>query len=742
MDMKEVLIRNYMPYAKGTIISRAIPAIDGMKPANRRILYAMFESGLLNSDKKKSSNIAGQVMTFHPHGDSSIYDTMVGMTESNESLNVPYISGKGNFGKVWSQATAYAAPRYTEANLAKICNEIFDGIRENAVDMVPNFDNTVMEPKLLPVKFPTVLVNTSSGIAVGYSSNIAPFGLKEVCEATSGVMKGKIKTVEELMDVLGAPEFPTGGFIHVDKHELMKLGQTGKGTFTVSGAVQVYQDRIIVREIPYKTSVEAIVEDIRGLMKTELKEVSSVKDLSDIKGLNIQILLRRGANPRKVLKKINRYTKLRMQMSFNNTVIINNRCVTIGVWDIVQEWIKFRMETVQRLYTYRAEKKAKQVHLLEAWEKVKDDIIGVIEILTKHSEDEAKKLLKERFDLDDEQSEYFLDIKVRLITKNRMAGKLEELGVARVELQRFQSIATDEAVRSELIQCELDEIGKKYGNERKCSLAEPLVEEVVDEEENKIDDSEVSIILTQKGYLKKLVSLRDYTDYEENPNDPTIWRVRMRNNEYLLVFTYSGVCYKILADNIETTRGYAKQYIYSLADKYDDSEIMFVTGSGDYSGCFNIIYDNGKACKGCRVNLKRVAGNRSRYRSIYKPGNKSNMWCTTENKFFIITRNRNAAYADIEFMSRLGINYSSFRIARIASNDSMFGIQPASRVPNFDSIDLDRYNKDYCVKIRDALWEGAREEKQKQQEQEEGQRLLKLANEKIDEIVNSKPEDD
>lgn len=731
MDMKEVLIRNYMPYAKGTIISRAIPAIDGMKPANRRILYAMFENGLLNSDKRKSSNIAGQVMTWHPHGDGSIYDTMVRMTESNESLNAPYISGKGNFGKVWSQSTAYAASRYTEAGLAKICNEIFDGIRENAVDMVPNFDNTVLEPKLLPVKFPTVLVNTSYGIAVGYSSNIAPFGLKEVCEATSGVMQGKINTVEELMEVLGAPEFPTGGFIHVDKNELMKLGQTGRGTFTVSGAVQVYQDRIIVREIPYKTSVEAIVDDIRNLMKTELKEVSSVKDLSDIKGLNIQILLRRGANPRKVLKKINRYTKLRMQMSFNNTVIINNRCVTLGVWDIIQEWIKFRMETVRRLYEFRADKKSKQVHLLEAWEKVKDDITGVVEILTKHSEEEAKQLLHDKFDLDDEQAEYFLDIKVRLITKNRMAGKLAELENARAELQRFTSVATNESVRSALICTELDEIGKKYGHDRKCLLADPIVEEVTEEDESKIDDSAVTIILTEKGYLKKLVSLRDYSDFTDNPNDPTAWKVQMRNNEHLLVFTYSGVCYKILADDIETYRGYPKQYIYSLADKFDDSEIMFVTGSGDYSGSFNVIYASGK---GHKVYLERVSGKRARYRSIFEPGDRTNMWCTTEDKFFIITKHRNAAFADVGLMSQIG-RQSSFRVGRIMKGDEMFGVQPASRVPDFDTIDLERYSKAYCVKIRDALWEGAREQKEKQAEQKEKEEMLRKADESMNNIL-------
>lgn len=703
MDIKDVIIKNYMPYAKGTIISRAIPAIDGFKPSNRRILYAMHHKmNLLRGDKSKSSKIVGQAMTYHPHGDASIYETMVRMAKGNESLNVPYIDSKGNFGKVWSKSMAFAAPRYTEAKLAPICAEIFEGLDENAVDMVDNFDSTEKEPSLLPVKFPTILVNAVSGIAVGCSSNIAPFGLTEVCKATIAMLDGTVENVPELMDILGAPEFPTGGFIHTDKKELLRLGQSGRGTFVISGKVETYSDRILIKEIPYKTTADAIVEDIRANMKGELKEVVSAKDLSDLHGLNISVMLKRGSNPRQILKKINRLTKLRMQVSFNNSVIINDRCQTVGVWDLLNEWIKFRMETVRRIYEFRAEKRRTQIHELQTWAKIKDDVSGAVEIITKNTETKAKELLAVKYGLDDIQSEYLLEMKIRLITQNRLKAKLEELAKYEAELIDIEDVVRNESHRKLVIKEQLEDIIKKYGTPKKSIIVDPLPTETDDEgQEKKVDDSLVSVVMTKGGYLKKLVTLRDETNFQADPSDPVLYKISCRNNEDLLIFTYSGVCYKIHVSDIDDSRGVPKEYVYSLVQKLDDSPILIVMASGDYSGNFNIVYSNGK---GKKIYLSNVSGNRSRYKSQFEGGAPGIMWVTTEDKFFIITRKRNAAYIDLEIMSKISTR-SSFKIARIATNDSIFGVQPSSRVPNFESVETERYTKGYCVKIRDELWE-------------------------------------
>ena len=623
------------------------------------------------------------------------------MSTGNESLNVPYIESKGNFGKVWSKM-AYAASRYTEVKLAPICNEVFDGLNEDAVNMVDNFDNTEKEPELLPVKFPSILVNTASGIAVGCSSNIAPFDLTGVCKGTIGLLDGSIETVEQLMDVVGAPEFSTGGFIHCDKKELIKLGTTGRGTFVISGSVDIQNDRIIIKEIPYKTDVETIVDEIKAHMKEELKEVISVKDLSDIKGLNVQIMLKRGCRPRQVLKKINRLTKLRMQVSFNNTVIIDNRCKTLGVFDLLNEWIKFRMETVKRIYTFRVGKKEKQVHLLEAWEKVASDIPGVVESISKNTEVKAKEILMNKYGLDSEQADYFLDMKIRLITQNRLLAKLNELKEAKEELNRFKDIVENEQSRKNVIKKELNEIISKYGKKRRCEMVEPLNEEDIKPEEKPIDDSLVTVVVTKNYCLKKLNTLRDESAFKADDSDPVLCRIVCKNTEDLLIYTYAGMCYKIKVNEIDDTRGIPKEYIFSLVDrdKDDKSDIMNIVASGDYTGSFNVLYSNGR---GTKVYFNRVSGNRSKYKGQFDASNESNAWFTKEDKVFIITQNRKAAYTDLSLLSKIS-NRTAFKVARVSDADAIIGIQPASKVPNFDDIDLEKYSKGYTVKIRDDLW--------------------------------------
>lgn len=699
-DIKAVLIENYMPYAKGTIIGRAIPGIDGLKPSNRRILYTMYTMGGLSGDKQKSSRIAGQVMKFHPHGDSSIYDTMIRMSEGNGSLNAPYIESKGNFGKAWS-SMPYAASRYTEAKLSAICNEVFEGINENAVDMVDNFDNTEKEPALLPVKFPSVLVNTSSGIAVGKSSNIPPFNLSGVCNATIGLLDGSIENVPDLMNVLGAPEFPTGGYIHVDAKELIKLGTIGRGTFVVSGKVELYNDRIIIKEIPFNATIEDIVNDIKANMKTELKEVVSAKDLSGLNGLSATITLKRGANPVQVLKKITRFTKLRTQMTFNTSVVINNRCRTLGVMELLQEWIKFRIETLNRMYTYRLGVKRKEEYKLVIWEKLNGRLKEAVDIVASNPEHVAKSMLMTKFGLEEAQAEFVLDMKLRTITTDKAKKELAKLEEVRKTIKDYIEIIESEEKKKQLIISELKEISEKYGKERKCTMAKPYVEEKEDTEEEEVDDRLVTVILTKNGNVKRLISLRDFSAFENNPDDPEVARVNCRNNEELLFFTENGTCYKVKVNSIDASKGYPKEYVFSLFNNVDDnSKIIHVCAAKDYSGHFHVVYNSGK---GRTVYLSKVAGNRSRYKNLFEPGSLTEANIVESDKFFLITKKRKAAYIDLTFSTSLG-RRASFRVARVGDDDDLYGIQPVENVPNIAEVDIDKYCRGYCVKIKDKLW--------------------------------------
>lgn len=698
-DIKYLLTNYYMPYAKGVILSRAIPEIDGLKPSNRRILYTLYKMGGLTGNKHKSAKVVGQTMAYHPHGDSSIYDTMVRMSTGNGSLITPYVESKGNFGKAWS-TMAYAASRYTEVKLAPICNEVFSGINENAVDMVANFDNTEVEPSLLPVKFPSILVNTSSGIAVGKASNIPSFPLDDTCNATIALLRGEVEDSNQLMRIIGAPDLPTGGYIHVDESEIYKLGETGRGTFQISGLVELYSDKIVIKEVPFNTTIEDIINDIKSKMKDELKEVASAKDLSGLNGLSATITLKRGSNSKDVLNKIYRLTKLRSKIAYNTSVVVDGRCRQLGIKELLEKWIEFRLSTLKRVYEYRLKEQLKEEYKLEIWEKTKGRLVEVVDIITNNTEADAKVLLVNKFSLTDEQADILLDIKLRLITSDRALKELDKLNKVRDTIDNYKEIIENDDKKREIIISELQEIIQKYGTKRKCSMVKPVVEE---KKEVEVNDEPVHIVITESLKIKRLVSTKDIVNFEENNTEKILYRIASSNAQCILLFTANGTCYKIKVADIDASKGLAKEYVYSLINNIDDkSNIIYACTSGDYSGHFSIVYGNGR---GRVVYLGRVSGNRSKYKNIYDGDSElTDRNVTTHDKFFMITCSRKAAYADLSFGIAFGMR-SAFKVGRIGSDDEFFGLQPIENVPNFDGIDLDRYTKGYCVKIRDRLWE-------------------------------------
>lgn len=704
MDVTKVLMRNYLPYAKGVIIDRAIPSIDGMKPANRKILYTMFKMGLINGDKTKSTNIVGQTMRIHPHGDTTIYDTLVRMATGNESLNVPYIESKGNFGKVYSRDLAYAASRYTEAKLAPVCKEIFDGIDEDAVEFVNNYDDTMQEPTLLPVKFPTILVNASNGIAVGMGSSIPSFGLNNVCESVIGIIDGKIKNADDLVTVIGIPQFTTGGRVHITQNEMAKILNDGHGSVTMTGTAVTYPNSIVITEIPYKTTAEAIISAIEEHVKSgELKEIANISDEIDLHGFKLVLTLKRGAVVSNVLRKLYIYTPFRSTISFNVRVIINNECRTMGVLELLNTWIEFRKDCIQRVYEYRLKKASDKEYFLSSWEKIKLDIRGVAHIIADKNETDAKAALMESYSLDEKQAEYLLDMKIREFTNDKLQKHLKELSDLRGNIAEYRRIIASDAAKYTIIKEDQQRIIDKYGMSNKTKLAAVLDLEKEKEaiKPESTDNDPVCVIITKSGYVKRVVA--SYMgSYKLPDNEEELKRFYTRNNDNLLVFTYDGTVYKVLVNSIDASRGKLTDTLTSLIG-VSPKEIMFADMAGDYSKHFNLVYPNGR---GVMVNYSKAAGKRSKYKSLFENCVPGTAFWTFEDKFFIVTRKRKAAYCDCSLL--LSRTRTAFKVARISSGDYIIGIQPLKDVPNPKLIDLNKYSKEYTVLIKgDDLWEGA-----------------------------------
>lgn len=704
MELSKVLLQNYLPYAKATIISRAIPSIDGFKPVQRRLLYTMNKMGLANGDKVKSQKIDGQTMSIHPHGDSSIYEAMVLMTTGYEGMNVPFIESKGSFGKKYSRDLQYAAPRYTEAKLAPISKELFESINENAIDFIDNYDGSEKEPTLLPTKFPNILVNSSTGVAVGKSSNIPSFSLKNVCEATIGVIKGTINTHKELAQTLGVPEFTTGGMVHASEESLEKLCATGRGSFTVSGRVVSQNDTLVITEIPYTTTAEDIMDAIEEAIKNkELRGIRDVRDEIGLEGLRIVVEIKSGYSPREVYNELCRLTPLRASVSYNTRVIVGNRCKDLNIMELINHWIEFRKGCIDRIYKFRLDKLTADEHLESTWEKIKDDIKGAVNLIASNTEEEAIAKLKSTYGLDDVQAEYLMDMKIKSITTDRAKTALNKLAEIREKIKYCNSVISNDDVKKNIIVDELNEISAKYGRDNRTVQVDEIV---VDKTKTtvKISDENVVVVLTEAGYLRRLTSLRDIAGtFVARNGDKEIRRWAVKNNGHILVFDIFGTVHKILVDNIDaSSRGTLTDKILDMANIEKFEHIVWIDAAGDYSGYFNLIYPNGR---GRRVPYSAATGNRAQYKGLYDPVEPRSFFLTNHDKFFLITAKKKAAYCDISHLGMMS-SREAFKVARVSSGDYFCRLVPEENVPDISKIDKVRYWRGYTVCIgSDVLYE-------------------------------------
>lgn len=596
----DTLTENYMPYAMSVIVSRALPEIDGFKPSHRKLLYTMYKMGLLTGARTKSANIVGQTMKLNPHGDMAIYETMVRLARGNEALLHPYVDSKGNFGKAYSRDMSFAASRYTEAKLDPICAEIFADIDRDIVDFVPNYDNSMTEPVLLPTRFPAVLVNNNVGIAVSMASNICSFNLSEVCETAAALMKNP---EHDIVSTLKGPDFPGGGFILQDENELRRIYATGRGSVKVRSKY-IYDKAancIEVTEIPPTTTIEAIIDKIVEQVKLgKLKEISDVRDESDLSGLKITIDLKRGQDSEAVMKKLFRITPLQDVFSCNFNILVGGMPKVMGVAEILEQWTDFRINCVKRKTKFELARKKEKLHLLTGLKKILLDIDKAIKII-RETEDDAEVVpnLMIGFGIDETQAEYVADIKLRNINKGYILKRIEEIDSLKEEIADMEDILSSERRVKQIIISELGDIAKKYGKPRKTMFIYGTEDEE-NEAEEEIPDYPVNLFFTREGYFKKITpqSLRMSGEQKLKENDEIIETYDGSNRAELLFFTDKFQVYKAKACDFEDGKASVMgDYLPVKLELDPDERIIKMIAAEDYSGTLVMFFENGKCAK-------------------------------------------------------------------------------------------------------------------------------------------------
>lgn len=596
----DTLKNNYMPYAMSVILSRAIPEIDGLKPSHRKLLYTMYNMGLLQGGTVKSANIVGRTMQLNPHGDGPIYDTMVRLSSGNESLLYPYIQSKGNFGKAYSKNMMYAASRYTEAKLAPICHELFDDIKSDTVDFVDNYDNTMKEPTLLPVTFPSILCNVTTGIAVGMASSIASFNLKEICDTTVALMKNPDHCVS---DTLVAPDFVDSGFVLYDKEELDKIYETGRGSVKVRARYS-YDKKyncIDITQIPPTTTSEAVIDKVVELVKSnKIKEISDIRDETDLSGLKITIDLKRGTDPDMFMNKLYKMTPLQDTFSCNFNVLIKGRPVVLGVKGILNEWIDFRLECIRRRISFNLDKKKKQLHLLKGLSKILLDIDKAIKIVREtDNENEVVPNLMIGFGIDEVQAEYVAEIKLRHLNREYILKRIKDIELLENDIETLEATLQSKNKMKKIIISELETVSNKYDTGRKSDVLYD-VEEVDVTETVEIADYPVTLFLSEQGYLKKIktANLRLSGEQKLKEGDKMLPEIECSNKDELLFFTNMCQVYKSKADDfIDNKASVLGEYVPSKLEMQENEQVVYMAVVNDYSGYMLFAFENGKFAK-------------------------------------------------------------------------------------------------------------------------------------------------
>ena len=615
----DTLETNYMPYAMSVIVSRAIPEIDGFKPSHRKLLYTMYKMGLLNGARTKSANIVGQTMRLNPHGDAAIYDTMVRLSKGYGALLHPFVDSKGNFGKVYSRDMAWAASRYTEAKLSTICTELFRDIDSDTVDFIDNYDNTMKEPALLPTTFPNILVSANQGIAVGMASQLCGFNLGEVCDTTIAYLKNPDC---DLTETLLAPDFPTGGEVICDVDALREIYSTGRGGVKVRARWRYdkKENLIEVYEIPYTTTTEAIMDKVAELIKAgKVREITDMRDETDLNGLKLTIDLKRGTDPDKLMQKLMKSTTLQDTMSCNFNVLIAGMPRVMGVRELLDEWCAWRTECVRRRVYFVMSKKKDKLHLLKGLKRILLDIDKAIRII-RETEAEADVVpnLMIGFGIDQVQAEYVAEIKLRNINKEYILKRVEETSALQDEIEDLEDILARPARVKKIIVTELEDVRKKYAEPRRTGIVYGHeVEEYT--EETTVDDYAVSVFLSREGYFKKITpaSLRMNAEQKYKEGDALAQSFETSNAAEVMFFTDRCQVYKSRLSDFDDTKASALgDYLPAKLGMDEGESVVYMVLPGDYRGWMLFFFENGKAAK-VELSAYRTTSNRRKLTGAY-----------------------------------------------------------------------------------------------------------------------------
>ena len=620
----ETIEKNYMPYVMSVIVSRAIPEIDGLKPSHRKLLYTMYKMGLLTGGFTKSANIVGQTMKLNPHGDASIYETMVRLTRGNETLLHPLVESKGSFGKQYSSNTVASASRYTEAKLAPICHELFGGIEKNAVDMVDNYDATMKEPVLLPTTFPNVLVMPNMGIAVGMASNICSFNLGEICDGTIAMLRKPRLPLEKLMELIKAPDFPGGGAILYDEEEMKRIYTTGSGSVRMRARYVFDKENscIEIIQIPYSTTIELIMAKLTTLYKEgKIKEITDFRDEIDLNGFKLTLDVRRGTDPDKLMAKLFKLTPLEDSFRCNFNILIDSTPRTMGVQEILREWITFRLQCVRRELKFDLKKKKDKLHLLLGLGKILLDIDKAIRIIRKtEKESQVVPNLMKGFDIDEIQANFIAEIKLRYLNREYILNRLAEIDDLQKEIADMEETLKDELKQKALIIQQLTEVKKKYGQPRRSQIVSAGAIKEYKEEEH-IENYPARFVLSREGYFKKITfrSLQGNDEQSFKEDDEQLYLVDGQNTDNFIFLTNQQQLYRAKAEDFETTKASALGDYLPVKLKMDAGEkpiLMNIQNKYPAKENIVLIFENGKGVRISVANYE-ITGNRRKITSAY-----------------------------------------------------------------------------------------------------------------------------
>ena len=624
---------NYMPYAMSTNVSRAFPEIDGFKPSHRKLLYTMYKMGLLNGARQKSANIVGQTMKLNPHGDSAIYETMVRLATGNEALLTPFVESKGNFGKYYSGDLSYAASRYTEAKLSPICAEIFKDIDKDPVDFMNSYDGAMKEPRLLPTTFPNILVSANKGIGVAMASDICGFNLNEVCEATMHFLKDPDCDLQKYMP---APDFSTGGEIIYRREEMDRIYNTGLGSFQIRSRWRYLPDERIIEvyEIPYTTKTDIIIERIVKLAKEgKVREIADIRDETDLSGLRIAIDLKRGVDPELLMAKLFRSTTLQDSFSCNFNVLVDGYPRVMGVRQILQEWVAWRVDSTRRRMNYDLGKKSDRLHLLHGLEAILLDIDKAIAIIrnTKLEAEVVPNLMK-GFGIDEVQAEFVAELKLRNINEEYILNRTKDIAKLEGDISELKEVLASEQKIKQVISDELAAVNKKHVTPRKTGLVEPgdIVEVSLEPE---VEEYPVTMMLSRDGYLKKMTErvLRKATTLKYKDGDEPFIEFPSSNTHELLVFTDQRQVYKCKVAQFEDTKSaQLGSYLPTDLGMDPDESVTWVIDPEDYKADVLFVFENGRVA---RVALAGYATktNRKRLKNAIYGGSKLLFACVLKD---------------------------------------------------------------------------------------------------------------